>query len=52
MEILISYAITNFGILIVQTTTIIGLINGIFQIPYYGSLGLVFLITFLQGDIS
>jgi len=49
LEILISYAITNFGILIVQTTTIIGLINGVFQIPYYGSLGLVFLITFLQG---
>ena len=32
LEILISYAVTNLGVLIIQTISVIGLVNGAFQV--------------------
>ena len=49
LEILISYTFTNFAMLVVQSLIVIGLSISIYQLPVYGSFGLLFLIAFLQG---
>ena len=49
LEILISYTVTNFGMLVVQLSIIISIVVGVFQVPVHGSFGLLFLIAFLQG---
>ena len=49
LEILISYTFTNFAMLVVQSLIVIGLSISIYQVPVYGSFGLLFLIAFLQG---
>ena len=44
MEILISYAVTNLGVLIVQTISVTGLINGAFQVRKVFKIYLVYVL--------
>ena len=49
MEILISYAVTNLGMLTAQSLLVVGCVVGVHQVPLYGNFGLLYFMVFLQG---
>ena len=49
LEILLSYTLTNLGVLIIQSVIVLGILNGAFQVPCNGPFGVLFMISILQA---